>query len=59
MIVSHVFRPSPAGGVTNETRGCKGGTNVPLGMCNWLGTCGRPQDDHITVWDFRARRGVR
>lgn len=48
-ITGHVFRSS-------------GGTivgGVSVGMCIWLGACNRPQDDHITHLDFRARRGAR
>jgi hypothetical protein len=48
VIADHVWRPGP-----------NVGGHIPPGCCVWLGKCARPPDDHITVPDFRARRGGR
>lgn len=52
-ITDHVFR---APGDAHVRSGKLGGPALDSGMCGYNGTCNRPQDDHITVPDFRARR---
>jgi hypothetical protein len=58
VITDHVFRLTPRGGTTDEERGSRGGTNVRLGRCNWLGACGQTSRAHITVDAYRARRAT-
>lgn len=59
MIVDHVFRPSTDAPRENTGTGRTQPFRPLYGSCVYLGTCGRPADDHITVSDFRARRAAR
>lgn len=49
MITDHVFRIDPCGGNRDGVRVRR----VQVGTCNWRGLCGMPQEDHITVPDYR------
>jgi hypothetical protein len=43
LITGHSFRPAHSGGRNSGAR------SVPYGMCVWLGTCGRPAEEHARV----------
>jgi len=50
-ITDHTFRASTVGDA--RTRRSK---RVRLGYCVWLGTCDRPETDHLTTAEYRQRR---
>lgn len=51
-ITDHVFRSKGY-----ASQGKQGVGRVDPGMCSHLGSCNKPQEDHITVPDFRQQRG--
>lgn len=54
LITDHSFRPAHSGGRDSCAR------SVPYGTCVWLGTCGRPAEEHARSahadGDWRVKR---
>lgn len=51
LITSHVFRITNVGG--SPPSGRRTPPRVRPGYCCWLGTCDRPEAEHITADDYR------
>jgi hypothetical protein len=57
MITDHVFRVCQLAETRARTDAARRRSDkVDPGMCCYLTTCNRPQDDHITHIDFRDQR---
>jgi hypothetical protein len=54
LITDHSFRPAHSGGRDSCAR------SVSYGTCVWLGTCGRPAEEHARIahagGDWRVKR---
>jgi hypothetical protein len=53
LITDHLFR---VGEGKLVRLGQRGSSRVRPGHCCYRGTCDRPQEDHITRYDFERRR---